>query len=169
MISPPIPANDAARVAHLRALGVLDTPPEPDYDELTRLAAHICQVPIALISLIDADRQWFKSCIGLTSTETSRDISFCAHAIAEPQRRRIIELLAPGERSVNDVARLLCMAQPTASKHLKVLREAGLITGQRRGTWVYYWVIPAALQQLSAVLLVEASSTAADVPQETAV
>ncbi|MER7561088.1 hypothetical protein ABTZ46_29550, partial [Nocardioides sp. NPDC126508] len=57
----------------------------------------------------------------------------------------------------------------TISHHLKVLRQAGLLDCERRGTWVYYWVIPAALQQLSAVLLVEASSTAADVPQETAV
>lgn len=86
MIRPPIPVNDAARVAQLRALGVLDTPPEPDYDELTRLAALICQVPVALISLVDADRQWFKSRLGLDSTETSRDVSFCAHAISEPQR-----------------------------------------------------------------------------------
>ncbi len=79
-----IPANDAARVATLRSLGVLDTPPEPDYDELTLLAAQICQVPIALISLIDADRQWFKSKIGLDVAETSRRDSFCAHAIGEP-------------------------------------------------------------------------------------
>jgi signal transduction histidine kinase/ActR/RegA family two-component response regulator len=86
MISPLIPANDAERVAQLRALGVLDTPPEPDYDELTRLAALVCQVPVALISLVDSDRQWFKSRLGLASTETSRDISFCAHAINEPRR-----------------------------------------------------------------------------------
>jgi signal transduction histidine kinase/ActR/RegA family two-component response regulator len=86
MLSPTIPANDSERVALLRSLGVLDTPPEPDYDELTRLAAQICQVPIALISLVDADRQWFKSKIGLSGTETSRQISFCAHAINEPSR-----------------------------------------------------------------------------------
>lgn len=82
MKPPPIPANDAARVALLRSLGVLDTPPEPDYDELTQLAAQICQVPIALISLVDGDRQWFKSKIGITATETSRETSFCAHAIS---------------------------------------------------------------------------------------
>ena len=85
MSSPPIPANDVARVAALRALGILDTPPEPNYDDLTRLAAQICQVPIALISLVDADRQWFKARVGLDPAETPRELSFCAHAIAEPQ------------------------------------------------------------------------------------
>ena len=85
MSSQPIPTNDVARVAALRALGVLDTPPEPDYDDLTRLAAQICQVPIALISLVDADRQWFKARVGLDATETPRELSFCAHAIVEPQ------------------------------------------------------------------------------------
>jgi signal transduction histidine kinase/CheY-like chemotaxis protein len=85
MNSQPIPANDVARVAALRSLGVLDTPPEPNYDDLTRLAAQICGVPIALISLVDADRQWFKSRVGLDATETPRELSFCAHAIVEPQ------------------------------------------------------------------------------------
>lgn len=85
MNSQPIPANDVARVAALRSLGVLDTPPEPNYDDLTRLAAQICGVPIALISLVDADRQWFKSRVGLDATETPRGLSFCAHAIVEPQ------------------------------------------------------------------------------------
>lgn len=84
MIRPPIPTNDAERVAVLRSLDVLDTLPEPDFEDLTRLAAQICQVPIALISLVDQDRQWFKAHVGLAASETSRDFSFCAHAIATP-------------------------------------------------------------------------------------
>ncbi len=84
MTPPPIPANDAERVAVLRSLGVLDTPPEVDYDELTQLAAQICEVPIALISLVDQDRQWFKSKVGITGSETARETSFCAHAINDP-------------------------------------------------------------------------------------
>ena len=86
MTQPPIVANDAARVDRLRSLGVLDTPPDPDYDEITQLAAEICEVPIALISLVDADRQWFKSRVGLPMEGTSRSDSLCAHVISEPDR-----------------------------------------------------------------------------------
>ena len=63
---------------------VLDTVPEEVFDDLTELAARICEAPIALISLVDEKRQWFKSRIGLTMQETSRDVSFCAHAIRQP-------------------------------------------------------------------------------------
>ena len=78
----PLPANERVRLARLRALDVLDTEPEPELDALTRAASLVCGVPISLISLIDSDRQWFKSNIGLDdATETPRDIAFCAHAI----------------------------------------------------------------------------------------
>jgi diguanylate cyclase (GGDEF)-like protein/PAS domain S-box-containing protein len=77
----PLPPNEAQRLETLRGYDVLDTPPESAFDDLTLLAAQICQVPIALVTLIDESRQWFKSKIGLSATETSRDFSFCAHAI----------------------------------------------------------------------------------------
>lgn len=78
----PAPTNDEeARIAALRALNLLDTSPEERFDRLTRLAKRLFGVPIALVSLVDVDRQWFKSCIGLDVGETSRDISFCGHAI----------------------------------------------------------------------------------------
>jgi two-component system, NtrC family, sensor kinase len=77
----PIPKNEKQRLAVLWQYDVLDTVPEEVFDELTELAAHICEAPIALISLIDEKRQWFKSRFGIGDTETSRDISFCAHAI----------------------------------------------------------------------------------------
>jgi len=78
---PRIPANEGARVATLRALNILDTPPEDRFDRLTRLARRVFNVPVSTITMIDANRQWFKSCGGVSVRETPRDISFCAHAI----------------------------------------------------------------------------------------
>jgi two-component system, sensor histidine kinase and response regulator len=78
---PPLPKDEPERLEALRALGILDTAPEKPFDELTRLAALVCQVPQAFISFVDADRQWFKSCIGWDASGTHRDISFCGHAI----------------------------------------------------------------------------------------
>ena len=76
-----LPGNDAARVATLRSLNILDTPRDNRFDRYTRIAARIFDMPIVLISLVDDGRQWFKSAEGLDVEETSRDISFCAHAI----------------------------------------------------------------------------------------
>ena len=80
----PVPLDENERLAALRAFEILDTPRESEYDELTQLAAFVCQTKIAQISLVDADRQWFKSCIGATLTETTREVAFCAHAIMQP-------------------------------------------------------------------------------------
>ena len=77
----PLPCDEAQRLADLISYGVLDTPTDPRFDRLTALARQQFQVPIALVSLVDADRQWFKSHDGLDATETPRDIAFCAHAI----------------------------------------------------------------------------------------
>lgn len=77
----PIPANEARRLAALQALALLDTPAEERFDRITRTAQRVFNVPIAVISLVDVNRQWFKSCQGLDSSETPRDISFCAHTI----------------------------------------------------------------------------------------
>jgi diguanylate cyclase (GGDEF)-like protein len=81
MQPPDKPANEAVRLAELRTLQVLDTAPEDRYDRVTRVAQRLFDVPIALVSLVDDTRQWFKSCQGLDATETSRDVSFCGHAI----------------------------------------------------------------------------------------
>ncbi|MBD2149826.1 PAS domain S-box protein [Pseudanabaena sp. FACHB-1277] len=82
MQTPEIPADESDRLVALDRYHILDTLPEQVYDDLTQLAADICGTPIALISLVDRDRQWFKSRVGLNATETPRDISFCGHAVA---------------------------------------------------------------------------------------
>jgi diguanylate cyclase (GGDEF)-like protein len=79
----PIPANEAARLDALRRYQILDTPPEPVYDDLTRLAARLCDAPIAVINLVDGDRLWVKSRDGRGLRDTHRDVSFCGHAILE--------------------------------------------------------------------------------------
>jgi signal transduction histidine kinase len=76
-----LPGNEADRLAALYELHVLDTAPETDFDDIVKIAATVCGVPMSLVSLVDIDRQWFKARIGTDLTETSRDLSFCSHAI----------------------------------------------------------------------------------------
>ena len=80
---PEIPLNEGARLETLHALNLLDSDAEERFDRITRMAKHLFNVPIALVSLIDANRQWFKSCVGLSVRETPRDVSFCGHAILD--------------------------------------------------------------------------------------
>ncbi len=81
MTPPQLPTDEFERLADLIQYQVLDTPSESDFDDLTILASEICGAPIALISLLDETRQWFKSKVGLDASETPREISFCGHAI----------------------------------------------------------------------------------------
>jgi diguanylate cyclase (GGDEF)-like protein len=81
MKAPATSIDEAVRLTTLRSLDILDSLGEERFDRLTRMAKHMFRVPIALVSLVDENRQWFKSCIGLEVSETSRDISFCGHAI----------------------------------------------------------------------------------------
>jgi GAF domain-containing protein len=81
----PLPSNETERLRALRSYKILDTKPETRFDELTQLAAFICGVPISLITLVDVDRQWFKSRVGLDAEETPRAQAFCTHAIMQPE------------------------------------------------------------------------------------
>lgn len=85
MPAAPLPAQESLRLNTLQLTCLLDTPPEGEFDELAALAADICQTPIALVSLVDHNRQWFKSLIGLDVRETHRNAAFCAHAILNPE------------------------------------------------------------------------------------
>jgi len=104
----PPPANEAERLERLRALAVLDTAPEPLFDTLSRLAAAICGTPIALLSLVDASRQWFKANVGLPGvSETPRELAFCAHAILDG------EVLEVGDACAGTSP--CCTSQPACS------------------------------------------------------
>jgi PAS domain S-box-containing protein len=87
----PLPENEQRRLLALRRFRILDTLREQSFDDLAQLAKLICNTSMALITLIDEDRQWFKSCLGMDGTETPRDLAFCAHAIIRPEQLLIVE------------------------------------------------------------------------------
>ncbi|KPW25620.1 GAF:ATP-binding region, ATPase-like:histidine kinase A [Pseudomonas cannabina pv. alisalensis] len=90
-IPAPFPAHEEDRILSLEHLKVLDSAPEQGFDDVVLLATTLCDAPIALVSLIDRERQWFKACIGLDISETHRDLAFCAHAILEPSDVLVVE------------------------------------------------------------------------------
>ena len=81
----PLPANEQERLSALLKYDILDTEPEAAFDSMVHLASYICQTPIAAISLVDEDRQWFKAIVGLDARETSRSVAFCAHTILQDE------------------------------------------------------------------------------------
>jgi signal transduction histidine kinase len=90
MIAPRIPENETQRLEALKEYSILDTLPEKEYDDITFLASYICQTPVALISIIDDKRQWFKSHHGIEATETPKQVAFCAHAINEKNQILVV-------------------------------------------------------------------------------
>lgn len=95
---PPTPANEADRLSKLHGLNVLDTLPQKAFDDISALAQLICGTPVALITLIDQNRQWFKSRIGIEEPEIPREMSFCSHAILEPEHVMFVEDLSQDAR-----------------------------------------------------------------------
>lgn len=94
----PTPANEAQRLARLHGLGILDTLPQKAFDDISALAQVICGTPVALITLIDSNRQWFKSRIGFDGQETPRAVAFCSHAILDPGEVMVVEDLSQDPR-----------------------------------------------------------------------
>ena len=92
MLPPAMPDDEAARLAELRSFGILDTHPDPSFDDISELARRVAGSDIGIISLVDEERQWFKSCVGafLGQQQTPRSISFCGHTILQ-QTPPIIE------------------------------------------------------------------------------
>lgn len=120
--------NEAARLAELDRLSILDSEREEAFDRITRLAADLFEVPICLVSLVDQNRQWFKSCVGLNATQTPRDISFCTHAIQHDEVMLVLDAPADARFAANPLV--------TDDPHIRFYAGAPLITkaGHRLGT-----------------------------------
>ncbi|HYV33027.1 MAG TPA: ATP-binding protein [Candidatus Binatia bacterium] len=118
-----LPATESARLEALRAFDILDTPPEPACEDLVRLAAQICSAPIALVSLVDAERQWFQAKVGLDASQTPRDVAFSAHAILEPTKLLCVMDAAVDPRFADN-------PMVTGAPHVRFYAGAPLVTLQ---------------------------------------
>jgi diguanylate cyclase (GGDEF)-like protein len=102
VIAPSLPSNEADRLRALARYKVLDSEPQAAFDKVTEFIAAICEVPMAVVSLVDTERQWFKSRVGIAASETPRDVSFCGHAILEPHRLMIVPDALQDERFIGN-------------------------------------------------------------------
>jgi PAS domain S-box-containing protein len=137
-----VPTNETDRLQALQLCGILDTPPEQSFDDLTSIAAQICGTPIALVSFIDADRQWFKAKVGLDITQTPRDFAFCVHTILQTGLFVVSDAQADERFSSNPLV--------TGPPHIRFYAGAPLITseGYALGTVCVIDIIPRELSPL---------------------
>ena len=128
LLSASLPKNESARLETLRRYHILDTPPEQAFDDITKMASMLCDTPISLVTLIDQERQWFKSSIGLNLTETSRDLAFCAHAILGSEIFIVPDALGDERFAENPLV--------TTAPHLRFYAGVPLVTlsGHAMGT-----------------------------------
>jgi PAS domain S-box-containing protein len=150
-----LPPLEAQRLARLRATGVLDTPPEPAFDALVAAAARITACPIALVSLVDAQRQWFKARQGLAASETHRDVAFCAHAILD-ERVFVVPNALEDPRFADNP---LVQGEPDIRFYAGAPIE---VEGQRLGTLCVIDTTPRTLPEADLELLAQLARTASD-------
>lgn len=120
MIVAPAPPNERQRLDALRRYDILDTPEEEAFDDLVQVAARVCGTPVALLSLVDEHRQWFKSRVGIDATEMSRDVSFCAHAILQDRILEVPDATADVRFADNPLV--------TGATHIRAYAGAPLLT-----------------------------------------
>ena len=118
----PIPANEAKRLAVLQRYRILDTACEAIFDEIAAVAAKVCGTPMSAVSLVDAERQWFKARVGLKVAETTRDLAFCAHTIMDPTHLLVVND-APDGSAVGSLCVIDSKPRRLSVAQLKVLRQ----------------------------------------------
>ena len=147
MLAAPQPDNETDRLQALRALLILDTPPEERFDRIAAFAAAEFDVPIVLVSLADGQRQWFKARVGTDLCETGRDVSFCGHAILKPQLFDVEDALEDARFAVNPLV--------TGPPHVRFYAGSPLSApgGQRVGTLCLIDTRPRCLDEVDRAIL----------------